>query len=57
MRNKIFSVLCAIVFLLMEVRASQAQVPRLINYQGYITDNSGNPINGTCTIQFSIYDA
>lgn len=33
------------------------QVPQLINYQGVLTDGSGNPIKGTRSIQFSIYGA
>jgi hypothetical protein len=31
--------------------------PALINYQGYLTDDSGNPINDTLSMTFSIYDA
>lgn len=34
----------------------QAQVPKKINYQGYL-EQSGVPINGTKTIKFSLYDA
>ncbi len=34
-----------------------AQVPRVINYQGLLTDASGNPANGAFTIVFSIYGA
>ena len=34
----------------------RAAVSRTINYQGYIQDNSGNPLNGTYTIQFSLYN-
>ena len=30
-------------------------IPTMINYQGYLTDSSGNPINGTLSIRFSIY--
>ncbi len=32
-------------------------VPNYINYQGYLTDNSGNPINGSKSITFSIWTA
>ena len=32
-------------------------IPQKINYQGYLTDNTGNPINGTRTMTFKIYDA
>jgi hypothetical protein len=36
---------------------SNAQVPRLINYQGKLTDTSGNPVDGSHSILFSIYNA
>jgi hypothetical protein len=32
------------------------QVPKLINYQGMITDDSGNPLNGNYDIIFKIYN-
>lgn len=32
-------------------------VPQQINYQGYLTDNSGNPVNGDHTMTFTIYNA
>jgi hypothetical protein len=32
------------------------QIPEMINYQGYLTDSDGNPINGTLEMTFSIYD-
>lgn len=32
------------------------QIPPLINYQGMLTDASGNPINGTVSVVFRIYD-
>ncbi len=33
-------------------------VPKLLNYQGYLTDNQGNPINNpSLAMTFSIYDA
>jgi len=31
--------------------------PRLLNYQGYLTDTLGNPITGSFTGAFAIYDA
>ena len=36
-------------------RSSRA-VPDLIDYQGKLTDSDGNPIEGTVSITFSIYD-
>jgi len=32
-----------------------AQVPQLINYQGVLTNASGNPLNGSFSINFSLY--
>ncbi len=40
----------------MAVSLSRAQVPQLINYQGYLTDGDGNPITGSRSIEFRIYD-
>jgi hypothetical protein len=34
-----------------------AGAPQLLNYQGRSTDPSGNPKNGTFTMQFAVYDA
>jgi hypothetical protein len=34
----------------------EAEIPKLINYQGMLTDDSGNPVNGSPNIIFRIYD-
>jgi hypothetical protein len=34
-----------------------APIPALINYQGYLTDSSGTPINAILGITFAIYDS
>jgi hypothetical protein len=34
-----------------------AQPPYTMNYQGYLTDSSGNPLNGTYDLAFRLYDA
>lgn len=34
-----------------------AQPPYTMNYQGYLTDNSGIPLNGTYALRFWLYDA
>lgn len=34
---------------------TDGSVPTLINYQGYLTDASGNPLTGNYQITFSIY--
>jgi len=36
---------------------SYAEIPKLINYQGHLTDKGGNPLTGTFNITFTIYDA
>jgi hypothetical protein len=33
-----------------------AQVPMTTNFQGYLTDSSGGPMNGQVSITFSLYD-
>ncbi|HIE30452.1 TPA: hypothetical protein EYP66_24600, partial [Candidatus Poribacteria bacterium] len=32
-------------------------VPKLINYQGKLTDTEGNPLTGDFSMTFAIYDA
>jgi hypothetical protein len=36
--------------------SSYADVPRLINYQGMLTDDVGNPLSGSYDLVFRIYD-
>lgn len=36
---------------------SVAQIPRTLNYQGYLTNPSGTPINGSASLFVSIWDA
>lgn len=36
---------------------SASTVPELLNYQGYLTDSSGTPLDGSYQVTFSIYDA
>ena len=44
-------------FIILGAEVGIGQVPQLINYQGILTDGAGNPVNGTQSIQFSIYEA
>lgn len=37
--------------------AAQAQIPKIINYQGYLTTPSGAAMNGSRTMTLRIYDA
>ena len=50
--------LTAVLALALMVLAShvRAEVPQLMNYQGLVTDNLGNPLNGTYSFTFRIYD-
>jgi hypothetical protein len=42
---------------MLALASAQAQVPNAINYQGLLTDASGNPADGTFTIVFGIYSS
>lgn len=48
-----FVVVCVLALIWVSV---QADIPKLINYQGMLTDDSGNPINDNPNIVFRIYD-
>jgi hypothetical protein len=37
--------------------SATSTVPGLLNYQGYLTDSSGAPLDGSYAIKFAIYDA
>ncbi len=44
------------VFIFLIVSISNAVVPQLINYQGWLTNKDGEPLNATVSVQFRIYD-
>lgn len=46
-----------LLIVLFVVSISLAEVPQLINYQGFLSDASGNPIDGLRSIQFSLFGA
>jgi len=48
------SMVCALLLL---SASAQAAVPQMINYQGRLTNDSGDPLDTTVTMVFSIYDA
>jgi hypothetical protein len=57
MTRKFFTMILAAGMLLVAIQGS-TQVPKLINYQGYLTDANGKPVqDGTYTITFRIYDS
>ena len=57
MRIKIFFCFPALVLMLCFAMSANGQVPQLINYQGQLNDEGGNPRNGTFDFEFRIYDA
>ncbi len=47
----------AIIFFLIPAIIVRAQVPQMINYQGYLTNDQGDPVTGPVAMTFTIYDA
>ena len=56
MRSQLIRILLALSFVLLPLQMTQADVPRLINYQGRLSA-SGTPLSGTYTVTFLLYDA
>jgi hypothetical protein len=44
-----------LVFFIFTVSSALSSIPQIINYQGYLTDPQGTPVDDTVTITFSIY--
>lgn len=55
---KRFSIIISmlLVAFFMSASIAVADVPLMTNYQGFLTDDQGNPISGMLSITFSIYD-
>jgi hypothetical protein len=54
----IFCSICTIVFqLVLGISPSSAAIPYTINYQGYLTNSTGAPVDGTVSMTFSLYTA
>ena len=51
------SALLILAALLLGATQAQAAVPGEISFQGFLTDTSGVPINGSVSMTFRIYDA
>jgi hypothetical protein len=55
-KNKwIGELLTGVLLVVLCVSIVHAAIPETINYQGYLTDNSGNPIDTTVSMTFKIY--
>ena len=39
------------------IESAIAQIPQTINYQGYLTNSEGKPVNGTVNVAFRLYNA
>ena len=48
--------IAALLALCVALPQARAAAPGLIHHQGFLTDESGTPINGIVEIAFSIYD-
>jgi hypothetical protein len=57
--NKITLVIMSIILLILAFSPKNAfsQIPAMINYQGYLTDNTGQPMAGSVNMVFSIFSA
>ena len=57
MKQNLFTVLVfALVFLGLTSWIANAEIPHQIDYQGYLTEAGGKPINGSVQVTFSIWD-
>lgn len=56
MKKCLISVLSVLLVCTVFCVAGPAQVPKKLNYQGYLIDSSGNPVNGTVSMSFAIYN-
>jgi hypothetical protein len=52
---KPFVTVLSVLAILLLAAVSTADVPRLINYQGILTDSGGQPVDGSHDLTFKIY--
>jgi len=52
-----FTLLCVAFIGVFDHRTVNAAIPTTMDFQGFLTDPSGNPINGNQSVTFTIYDA
>jgi hypothetical protein len=51
----LISIMMLLFVLLLSISVAYAAIPERINYQGYLTNASGNPVNATVSMTFKIY--
>jgi len=56
-RRKFLAIGFSVLATLLVCFSAMAAVPNLINYQGYLTDAVGNPLDGVVDMTFKIYNA
>ena len=56
LKKGLFGILGLMLWLFLLSSVGYAQFPQKMNYQGYLTNTSGVPINGTVQMIFSIYN-
>ncbi|MGB2696612.1 MAG: tail fiber domain-containing protein [Candidatus Zixiibacteriota bacterium] len=49
--------LTTIIIFILAASPCWPEIPHLINYQGMLTDDAGQPLNGTYKLEFTIYNA
>lgn len=55
-RRRIVSLFATLISLSLFSFPAEAQIPRTISYQGYLTNASGVPVDGAITMVFTIFD-
>jgi hypothetical protein len=56
MHQAVKLVIASVLGLMLIAAMATAEVPELVNYQGRLTDGTGNPLDTTISITFTIYD-
>ena len=55
MKKFILAIMTVILILLLSSSFTFSQVPRIVNYQASLMNEENNPVNGTVTITFAIF--
>ena len=51
------AVVFASTFLIAGLLVAQSEVPQVVNIQGFLVDDQGDPVDGTVSMIFDLYDA